>query len=286
MFQVNKIPNRMNRFLDLVFCNEPSVMPSVDHALILNESIFHLAYGFQINSCLNNNLKLQIEDVYYDFKHANYEAINYHICQINWDAVFMFKDVNEALNSFYCMVHNNNNNNNKIIHMNLAVKFNLLKDTQPHYIYKPESCLENDNYKLYFDRTVLTDIHIQHNRPDIIILNKQQKHSYLLDIAVPNSHNITQTYNTKINKYLELSVAMRNLWCLEKMSILPFIISATGIVPQSLFKNLKILHLENTLVVEIQKGILLYSCHIVRKFLNIDTEHKTQKSQNVEARRR
>jgi hypothetical protein len=25
----------------------------------------------------------------------------------------------------------------KIIHMNLAVKFNLLKDTQPHYIYKP-----------------------------------------------------------------------------------------------------------------------------------------------------
>jgi hypothetical protein len=38
---------------------------------------------------------------------------------------------------------------------------------------------------------------------------------------------------------------------------------------------------------EIQKGILLYSCHIVRKFLNIDTEHnKTQQSQNVEARRR
>jgi hypothetical protein len=82
----------------------------------------------------------------------------------------------------------------KIIHMNLAVKFNLLKDTQPHYIYKPESCLENDNYKLYFDRTVLTDIHIQHNRPDIVILNKQQKQTYLLDIAVPHSHNITQTY--------------------------------------------------------------------------------------------
>jgi hypothetical protein len=150
----------------------------------------------------------------------------------------------------------------------------------------PESCLENDSYKLYFDRTILTDIHIKHNRPDIIILNKQQKQAYLLDIAVPNSHNITQTYNTKINKYLELSVAMRNLWCLEKISILPLVISATGIVPQSLFKNLKILDLDNTLVVEIQKGILLYSCHIVRKFLNIDTEHNTQQSQNAEARRR
>jgi hypothetical protein len=55
---------------------------------------------------------------------------------------------------------------------------------------------------------------------------------------------------------------MRNLWSLEKNSILPLIISATGIVPQSLFKNLKILDLGNTLVVEIQKSILLYSCHI------------------------
>jgi hypothetical protein len=48
---------------------------------------------------------------------------------------------------------------------------------------------------------------------------------------------------------------MRNLWCLEKISILPFIISATGIAPQSLFKNLKILD-------------------------------NTQQSQNAEARRR
>jgi hypothetical protein len=89
----------------------------------------------------------------------------------------------------------------------------------------------------------------------MIIIKKKQ--AYLLDIAVPNSHNITQTYNTKMNKYLELSVAMRNLWSLEKNSILPLIISTTGIVPQSLFKNLKILDLENTLVDEIQKGIFI-----------------------------
>jgi hypothetical protein len=58
-----------------------------------------------------------------------------------------------------------------------------------------------------------------------------------------------------------------------------YLVSATGIVPQSLFKNLKILDLDNTLVVEIQKGILLlYSCHIERKFLNIDTEHNIYKN--------
>jgi hypothetical protein len=71
---------------------------------------------------------------------------------------------------------------------------------------------------------------------------------------------------------------MRNRWYLEKKSILPIIISATGIVPQSLFKNLKILDLENTLVVEMQKGILLYSCHIVRKLtLTQNIKHKKVK---------
>jgi hypothetical protein len=89
--------------------------------------------------------------------------------------------------------------------------------------------LENDNYKLYFDRTILTDIHIKHNRPDIIILNKQQKQAYLLDIAVPNSHNITQTYNTKINKYLELSVAMKNLWSLENCSLFDEFVCKLGL---------------------------------------------------------
>jgi hypothetical protein len=44
--------------------------------------------------------------------------------------------------------------------------------------------------------------------------------------------------------------------CLEKISILPLVISATGIVPQSLFKNFKILDLGNTLVVEIQNSYL------------------------------
>jgi hypothetical protein len=40
--------------------------------------------------------------------------------------------------------------------------------------------------------SMLLQFILNYNRPDIIILNKQQKQAYLLDIAVPNSHNITQ----------------------------------------------------------------------------------------------
>jgi hypothetical protein len=49
-----------------------------------------------------------------------------------------------------------------------------------------------------------------------------------------------------------------------RFALLPLIISATGIVPQSLFKNLKILDLGNTLLVEIQKGIpTYYYTHVI-----------------------
>jgi hypothetical protein len=58
---------------------------------------------------------------------------------------------------------------------------------------------------------------------------------------------------------------MKNLWCLGKISILPLVISATGrhstAIAQSLFKNLKILDLDNTLVVEIQNSILKDKFH-------------------------
>jgi hypothetical protein len=59
-------------------------------------------------------------------------------------------------------IRNSQNNNSKFIFI-LYIIFIFI------FIYTPESCLENDSYKLYFDRTILTDIHIKHNRPDIII---------------------------------------------------------------------------------------------------------------------
>jgi uncharacterized protein YeaC (DUF1315 family) len=51
-------------------------------------------------------------------------------------------------------------------------------------------------------------IEVKNWPPDIIILNKQQKQAYLLDIAVPNSHNITQTYRVTDEKPLMLYLAL------------------------------------------------------------------------------
>jgi hypothetical protein len=67
---------------------------------------------------------------------------------------------------------------------------------------------------------------------------------------------------------------MRNLWCLEKISILPFIISATGIVPQSLFKNLKILDSGKIAVPPGGGGIRIIIIHVFQEN-NISNSHLT-----------
>jgi hypothetical protein len=52
--------------------------------------------------------------------------------------------------------------------------------------------LENDNCKLYWDRSVITDKTIPSNRPDITFINKTTRNTFLIDIAVPNTHNLAK----------------------------------------------------------------------------------------------
>lgn len=156
-----------------------------------------------------------------------------------------------------------------IVHQELAVLHNLINETSrmPYYKYKPESVMENQNCKLYYDRAIITDRTVHHNRPDIVFHNKHTKEVYLIDIAVPNTHNITTTSQEKIRKYEELKIEIKRIWDAEKISIVPIIISTTGIVPNSLQKNLESIGLKPYLYTIIQKAVILNTCHIVRKFL-------------------
>ncbi|CAH2218277.1 jg15198 [Pararge aegeria aegeria] len=54
-----------------------------------------------------------------------------------------------------------------IIHQNLAFQYKLRSEKVPYYKYQPQSVLENNSYKVYWDRTKVTDKTIYNNRPDL-----------------------------------------------------------------------------------------------------------------------
>ena len=100
----------------------------------------------------------------------------------------------------------------KIIHQKLAEAAELIEDKSPYYKYTPASVLENENFKLYWNRSILTDKTIPFNRPDITSMNKKTKNTFLIDIAVPNKHNLAITITDKQNKYQELANEICAVW--------------------------------------------------------------------------
>ena len=55
----------------------------------------------------------------------------------------------------------------KVIHQKRAETVELTEDKSPYYKYTPASILENDNFKLYWNCSILTDKTMPFNRQDI-----------------------------------------------------------------------------------------------------------------------
>ena len=154
----------------------------------------------------------------------------------------------------------------KIIHQKISVKCGLLQASTAYWKYTPPPVIENSSYKLLWDRNVITDVTCSNNRPDIILIDKAKRSAALVEIACPNTTNLQTTIATKISKYTELAIEIQRLWKLQSVVTVPIVISCTGVIPKSLHSSLATLNLHHRTFVELQKAVLLSTCHIVRKF--------------------
>ncbi|CAK1602644.1 unnamed protein product [Parnassius mnemosyne] len=161
------------------------------------------------------------------------------------------------------------------VHQKLANKYNLIPNQLllPYYQYTPKPVLESDSHRMYFDRAILTDKTIHYNRPDITLIDKLNKIVYLIDIAIPNTHNLQKTITEKILKYTELKEEVTRIWKMNKVYIVPLVLSSTGVIPKCLPHSLKLLdHPENSYI-SMQKAAILNTCRILRKILQEDTSN-------------
>jgi hypothetical protein len=128
--------------------------------------------------------------------------------------------------------------------------------------------LENDSFKLYWNRSIITDKTIPSNRPDITFMNKKTKSTFLIDIAIPNTHNLAKTITEKLEKYRELANEICAMWKQNTVQAIPIVISSTAVIPKSLSHSLKILNLHPNTYIQMQKSVILGTCSIVRHFLH------------------
>jgi len=150
----------------------------------------------------------------------------------------------------------------------LAEATELIDDKSPYYKYTPPNVLENENFKLYWNHSILTDKTISFNRTDITFMNKKTKNTFLIDIAVPNTHNLAKSITDKQNKYQELANEIRAMWKQKAAQVIPIVISSTGVIPKSLSQSLTTLNLHPNTYIQLRKSVILGTCSIVRNFLN------------------
>ncbi|KAL1448298.1 hypothetical protein WDU94_008925 [Cyamophila willieti] len=159
----------------------------------------------------------------------------------------------------------------KIIHQALK-QLSFRNDRKiPYYKYKPEPILENRNVKIYWNQPIITDTHIPHNKPDILVINKKNKEAYMIDVSIPLDENLHKAYMEKKKKYEDLKSKLIRMYNLNKVKIIPIIISSNGLVHKDDNSGLRECGLENTkkMLELAQKSVLLSTSSIIRKCLNI-----------------
>lgn len=164
---------------------------------------------------------------------------------------------------------NRHNQAAKILHLQLALKYKLITERTPYYKYSPSPVLESRETLLYWDRPIITDKTIDHNRPDILLIDKTNKRALIVEVGIPLSHNLIRTEQEKAAKYKNLEFELKRLWHLKEIKTVPIIMSVEGLCTKQLRPNIESLGLPNGLAILIQKAVVLQTCYLVRQFLSI-----------------
>jgi hypothetical protein len=95
-------------------------------------------------------------------------------------------------------------------------------------------------------------------------MNKATKNTFLIDIAVPNTHNLTKIITEKQEKYRELENEITVMWKQNTVPVIPIVISSMGVIPKSLSRSLKRLNLNPNTYIQMQKSVV-FNCKKLSK---------------------
>ena len=89
--------------------------------------------------------------------------------------------------------------------------------------------------------SIKTATKIPHNKPDLVIWNKETKLCSVIEFSCPLDTNIVRKVNEKLETYGPLARNIQILYPNSKYEVAPIIIGAMGYVPKNLINYLKMI---------------------------------------------
>ena len=135
------------------------------------------------------------------------------------------------------------------------------------YEHEPETDTERASFTILWDMPIHTDRTTAANTPDIVLKNKKDKTSLLIDMTIPLDTNTSVKTTEKLNKYKDLEIEVERMWGLKTTTV-PVVMGALGTIKKDM-ENYTNKIPGNINIHELQKITLLSIAHLLRRVLSI-----------------
>lgn len=115
--------------------------------------------------------------------------------------------------------------------------------------------MENKYAKIIIDTPIKTDIHVDHNRPDMVVFDKKKGEILFVEVGITNQ-NILQS--VELEKYRKYDILAKEYSRINKMpvKIVPYVLSWDGVVTKLYKKYRRELGIERNIHCYIQSLVL------------------------------
>ena len=121
-------------------------------------------------------------------------------------------------------------------------------------------------YEIRWDQTIPTARKLDHNKPDVVMIDHVEKRWTLIDFSVPFDGNVAKKEDEKKTKYTDLArsvAAEHNV----RVEIIPIVVGALGVVTEDLEEYLKKLEIRDV-IGGLQTAALIGTAAILKKVLS------------------
>ena len=137
------------------------------------------------------------------------------------------------------------------------------------YSHVPNVVTETDDGKvtIYWDKPIKTDRKVSYNRPDVVVIDREENTWYIVDFAIPMDHHVKEKEEEKIEKCMDLAAEVRRQFRVKTV-IVPIFLGALGTAPAKIPKSLEKFETEDV-IGSLQTAVLISTTAILRRVLNL-----------------
>ena len=126
---------------------------------------------------------------------------------------------------------------------------------------------EDGQVEIWWDRGVETTQKMEHNRPDVTVLNRAAQEWTFVDFSVPWGKNVVLKENEKVAKYLPLAKEIRKMHRVST-KVVPLVVGCLGVVSSRFVGYLKDLGIPDVLG-GMQTSAVIGTTLILQKVLSL-----------------